>query len=610
MRHIRLLFVLVWVPFSLHAELGNPSDLPSPSFQQIRDGSYDHKTVRVCGTVLDARHDEISPNLLVVIITRDDSSVAVTAKSDGRTDIDCDALIGQKISVTGTCTPRLHGTHFFAARSVYTTADQLIAAENTRHDPFDVPNLDISSPAGSEAVRRFERRRVCGLVIATWYAKRVLVRMPEGNLVDVVVSHGNLPPIGTAIEAVGIPSPSPFHRRISRCLWRPANIVLPAEKPAARTSIRLLTRDDRDRPHYDPALHGKRVLLTGRLRGAASPDGENDRILLEDDGCFLPVYLRPDIARELPVDSLLEVDGTCILDISSWVPERPFPEVSEMTLSVARPEDIRILEGPPWWTPAKFTTVCVALFTVLCGIVLWNLTLNRIVARKSRLLKREITARLASNLKTRERTRLAVELHDSIAQTLSGTAMEIGSALRCAGNASPAMLTHLQTASQTLRSCRDDLRDCLWDLRSNALEVGTMDEAIKTTLRPIVGNLTPIIRFNVLRKRLSDNTAHALLRIIHELVSNAIRHGQARTIRIAGSLDGRRLLFSVRDDGCGFDTGSHPDATTGHFGLEGIRERIRHFNGTMEIDSTPADGTKVTIALDVSSPEEEDLIET
>ena len=246
---------------------------------------------------------------------------------------------------------------------------------------------------------------------------------------------------------------------------------------------------------------------------------------------------------------------------------------------------------------------------MLFAIILWNMTLNRAVTRKGKELKREITARLASNLKTRERTRLAVELHDSIAQTLSGTAMEIGSALRCASKVPDEMMSHLQTASQTLRSCRDDLRDCLWDLRSNALEVNSMDEAIRTTLRPIIGDVTTVIRFNVLRKRLSDNTAHALLRIIHELVSNAIRHGQAQTIRIAGSLEDRRLLFSVRDDGCGFDVRNHPGADDGHFGLEGIRERIRHFNGTIDIESIPAQGTKVTIALDVSLPEEEDLIE-
>lgn len=597
-----LLLVLAGMRLPLQAE--------SPSFGQNLSDSCDSKPIQVRGTVIDARRDEINPDVLAIILVHEGQSIVVTVDAKNHSDADCDALIGQRISVDGTCAPDPRGSRFSVMRSIHTTFDRIRRTEGIQRDPFDVPELGAGPSAGAEGGNPIGRRRVSGLVIATWYAKRALVRTSHGNLVCTVFSHERMPRIGMTIEATGIPAAF-LPNRLQRCLWRPAaNDAAFPEPPAERTTIRRLMEDEQGRTRYDPANHGKRLILTGRLRGAASPDGENDRILIENEGRFIPAYLRPEIARKLPIDCLLEITGTFIFDIGTWTPNRPFPEVSEVMISVAGPEDVRILEGPPWWTPAKFTTVCIALLTVLCCIILWNLTLNRIVTRKSHQLKREITARLASNLKTRERTRLAVELHDSIAQTLSGTAMEIGSALRCADNTSPAMLAHLRTASQTLRSCRDDLRDCLWDLRSNALEVSSMDEAILTTLRPILGDVKPVVRFNVLRKRLSDNTAHALLRIIHELVSNAIRHGHAKTIRIAGSLDVKRLLFSVRDDGSGFDKDRHPDATTGHFGLEGIRERIRRFNGTMDIDSKPVEGTKVTIALDVSLPEEEDLIET
>ena len=107
------------------------------------------------------------------------------------------------------------------------------------------------------------------------------------------------------------------------------------------------------------------------------------------------------------------------------------------------------------------------------------------------------------------------------------------------------------------------------------------------------------IRFNIPRKRLSDDMAHVLMRIIRELVINAVRHGRATAVKIAGSDDGDRLLFSVRDNGSGFDPDNCPGVLQGHFGLQGIQERINQFNGEMKIDSVPDKGTHVTIALDM-----------
>ena len=105
------------------------------------------------------------------------------------------------------------------------------------------------------------------------------------------------------------------------------------------------------------------------------------------------------------------------------------------------------------------------------------------------------------------------------------------------------------------------------------------------------------VRFNIPCELLTDDTAHALLRIVRELVQNAIRHGRAKTVRIAGCLDGERLLFSVVDDGCGFVPDSAPGVREGHFGLQGIHERVNHFGGELEIESAPGKGTKVSISF-------------
>ena len=100
-------------------------------------------------------------------------------------------------------------------------------------------------------------------------------------------------------------------------------------------------------------------------------------------------------------------------------------------------------------------------------------------------------------------------------------------------------------------------------------------------------------------ERLSNKTAHAILRILRELATNAVRHGHATQVRIAGLIEGERMTFSVQDNGCGFSPGRAPGMDEGHFGLQGIRERINSFEGDMRIESAAGRGTKVTLSLHI-----------
>ena len=203
-------------------------------------------------------------------------------------------------------------------------------------------------------------------------------------------------------------------------------------------------------------------------------------------------------------------------------------------------------------------------------------------------------AKFSTELKVEERTRLAVELHDSLAQNLTGVSLEIDTAGKLAETDPKAMREHLGQATRTLKSCRDELRNCIWDLRNRALEEASLDEAIRQTLAPHVVGVDVAIRFNVPREMISDNTAHAILRSIRELAINAVRHGKATKIWIAGSIDGDNLLFSVRDNGMGFDPATSPGFAEG---LVGITERIEALEGEFNIESSPGSGAKATARI-------------
>ena len=234
--------------------------------------------------------------------------------------------------------------------------------------------------------------------------------------------------------------------------------------------------------------------------------------------------------------------------------------------------------------------------------------LNARAERRGRELLKERIELVESELRLEERTRLAVELHDSIAQNIMGVSLQLDTANKLVKQNAPSALQHLDIASKALESCHAELRACIWDLRNLALEEKDMNEAIRRTVSQHLNNASLLVRFNVPRDRLTDNTTHALLRIIRELVTNAVRHGKAHAIKVVGAIEDGQLLFSVCDDGDGFDTSNYPGMAQGHFGLQGIRERIRGFNGKMDIDSKPGKGTYVRIAITMpSTPTERNI---
>jgi len=270
---------------------------------------------------------------------------------------------------------------------------------------------------------------------------------------------------------------------------------------------------------------------------------------------------------------------------------------SNMFVRTEKGESVSVVNLPTFLTPNRIFSAIGATILAVLAIFVWNTSLRRVIERKSHALLKEQLRHVKAELKTEERTRLAVELHDSVAQNLTGVALEIDTAMRTADTDPAAMHGHLSNAVQALKSCREELRNCLWDLRHRALEEKTMDSAIRQTLAPHLDNARLAVRFSAPRDHISDNTAHAILRIIRELTLNAIRHGGATEIRVAGSVENGQLKFSVKDNGRGFNPENAPGFAEGHYGLMGIRERVDEFEGDFELQSEADKGTKATITL-------------
>ena len=590
---------------------------PSVRHGRVADmlnGKLDFALFEIDGTISDAFRDETDPSFFWLVLTGEGETFYATVNLAQCPDRDAEprlkALVGAEVTIFGLCDANADNKRPYKGYTFqFGSMADIRVRTSAPSDPFDVPETGDLSHLRPQSIPALGRRRMTGRVLAAWDGNFLLesqlafrYNSTGKNIlrrnVTRVETDSALPPVGDMVNVVGFPETDNYNINLVRAIWRPNPDAAPAYPPAPPTNLtaRTILTDDRGRPNVKQELYGKTVRLTGVVRTVA----RDESFLQIDDGTELATVVLSGVgamAHELALGSRVEVTGVCALDIETWRPNAAFPRIKGFFLVTRGPDDVRVLATPSWWTVRRLLAVIGGLTALLLGILVWNFALRRMVERRSRELVEERTQTLRADLKVEERTRLAVELHDSIAQSLSGVVMEVETAEKLAADGPAAMRQHLTLASRALKSCNDDLRNCLWDLRSQALEEKDMTTAIEKTLKPHATAAQLAVRFNVAREKLADQTVYSVLRIVRELVINAIRHGKASRVRIAGSLDDGTLRFSVTDDGCGFDPDACPGVAQGHFGIEGIRERVDQLGGTFDLTSAPGRGTKAVITL-------------
>ena len=547
-----------------------------------------HHLADVCveGTVIDIVEDEVDTENCFLLLKDGETIMPVAANR--RFLHARDRLIGALVRLTGSFHSSIVGIRKFSGPYIGLSDKHGVdVIRPTPADPFAASPLETRLYLTPREIARMDSRSVRGLVIATWGGNRLMVKEPSGRIVNVELAEGlALPNCSQTVVIVGYPQTDLYRINLAKARYRPVDDVRVEDNPAEDITAERIVANNyhRHQPadEADELYHGRLLRLTGIVRSIPTSADNEQRMLLDSGRHKVPVDLssNPDIAGLVPLGSEIEVTGRCLLETDNWRADKPFPQIKGFVLIPRTPADIRILARPPWWTPGKLLVVIGLLFAVILALFVRN-----------RLQKR------FGKLKVAERTRLAVELHDTLAQNLTGVSMELEAANDLRGDAPPEMLVHVDIAAKALKSCRGELRNCLLDLRSQALEEPDMTRAVRRTLQPLVTAAHLGVRFNVPRTDLSDNTAHALLRVIRELVGNAIRHGKATSVKVAGTLDNDTILCSVADNGCGFDPDTAPGVLQGHFGLQGIRERIQQLGGTLKIESAVGCGTKAVITI-------------
>jgi signal transduction histidine kinase len=243
------------------------------------------------------------------------------------------------------------------------------------------------------------------------------------------------------------------------------------------------------------------------------------------------------------------------------------------------PEQLAFTLRPAFYRSPFFAAACAL------GIGLLLLLVHRV---------RMAEARAGMQAAVGERTRIARDIHDTLAQAFVATSVQ----LECLEEAlavgeRAGARRHLATARKVVEESLDEARQAVWVLRPQAIEQG-LAPALETLVKRVSGGTPVALDVTGTERTLPQMVASNLLRIAHEAVANARRHARPARIQLRLAFASRSVVLSINDDGRGMN-----GAATGGTGagILGMKERAADMGARLTIESAPERGTTVRVEV-------------
>jgi signal transduction histidine kinase len=200
-----------------------------------------------------------------------------------------------------------------------------------------------------------------------------------------------------------------------------------------------------------------------------------------------------------------------------------------------------------------------------------------------------------------ERNRLALELHDVVSQKLFSLNLSADAAATLLDRDQAAAAAQLERVRELAREALAELRSLILGLRPADLDQDGLEGALRKEVDMLgrVHGIEVELRVDCPGTPLDDGAGEReleVLRIANEALHNAVRHAAADHVVV--HLDGRgpTLRVEVSDDGAGFDP-ADPELRSRHLGLTSMEERARELGATLQLSSTPGEGTRVSLEV-------------
>lgn len=552
-----------------------PIPPPTPvTFWDLDSGRYDGQWVEIEGIV--RRAD--SPSNPRVILASDGGRLPLFFSSSP----DAAVMVDSKIRVTGIALLQFtrSGQTIHPLLSIPAGVKPVV----TLPPPTEVPLRRIDRlMAFSDKLDHGHRVRIHGVVTHVQPGEAIWLEW-EGHGIRVNVEDATTHALGEEVEVLGFPvrrqnySPEMEDVVITRlAVGKPRMpVVLGSSLAALDHDAGLIT------------LEAKVVEIMRVPRGL--------RFVLRDSQRDFIAHL--DQAPSTPphgwlTGSLVRATGICSVSAVPVGNRTGTVDPREFELIVRTPADLVVIETPPWWNAERRSWLLAAVSAVLGIAVLFIFRSSRRKLRQAAAARRQSEAEFAAILS--ERSRIAREIHDTLAQGLGAISLHLGMMKDHVHGDSKAG-SHLLEAAEITRECLSEARQSIWNMRSQVIEDNGLDGALAgvfdqlTDLDGLAGD------FEVVGEpfRLPPVVENNLLRIGQEAITNAVKHASAKRIDVTLTYAPQLVTLRVKDDGRGFDPENVRCQNT-HFGLLGLKERAIEIGATLRIESWIGHGTEITL---------------
>ncbi|NUR97761.1 MAG: sensor histidine kinase [Kribbellaceae bacterium] len=194
-----------------------------------------------------------------------------------------------------------------------------------------------------------------------------------------------------------------------------------------------------------------------------------------------------------------------------------------------------------------------------------------------------------------ERQRMAREIHDTLAQGLTGIVAQLQAA-----ETADDWRRYVTNAIGLARESLTEARRSVHALRPQPLQSATLGDAIADVVRRWSARHGVDVQLTTTGspRVLTPETESTLLRATQEALANVAKYAQATRVGVTLSYMEKEVALDVRDDGAGFDpAATRPSSEAGGYGLVAMRQRVEALNGTLEIESEPGFGTAISATV-------------
>jgi signal transduction histidine kinase len=397
---------------------------------------------------------------------------------------------------------------------------------------------------------------------------------------------------GDAAEVIGFPSTIGFAHKLTEAQVRPAKTSVPLKSKELDLSDPLSFKQSGTLVHANATLLGQSTNGSGQVLELQ----KQQRVFVAS------LAVGHGVLPNMLPGSQIRITGVYDDDTSALAGQK-FPRLQSLasvSILLRSPQDVLLVSGAPWWTWRRAAIMAGTLLTTLALALSWVHALRRRLERQHAAqlaFSRQVLQRLED-----ERRRIAVNLHDSLGQTLM--VIKNHAVLAIQGRPEPpALEQQLTEISGATSQAIEEVRQITHGLRPYQLDRLGLTQAIRASVnRASEASENRAILFAIRVEDIDglfdkDSEIH-VYRIVQEAVTNIVKHSGATEAAVVIKKRAGVVSLSIRDNGRGLDPSKNSTQSNNlGYGLSGIAERARILGAALAIDSKPGNGTTLTVEI-------------